>query len=92
MKVSELLKQKKDLESKIQEVNEGLKAVNNELAINYNYKDRGGIRMYCASHSINPVVDRDILKIALESQLTRLNEELSPIADKLAAIEMMINS
>lgn len=92
MKVSELLKQKKDLESKIKEVNEGLRAVNNEFATNYNYKDRGGIRMHCGNQSINPVVDRDILKAALESQLNRLNEELSPVADKLAAIEMMLNS
>lgn len=92
MKVSNLLKEKKDLESKVKEVNEGLRAVNNEFAINYNYKDRGGIRMHCGNQSINPVIDRDILKTALESQLTRLNEELSPVADKLAAIEMMLNS
>lgn len=92
MKVSELLKEKNSLENKVGDIEKALKAVNNEFANGYNYKDRGSVKISCCSQSLNLVLDRDVLKEAMKSQLKRLNEELSPVADKLAAIELMLNS
>lgn len=92
MKVSELLKEKRDLDSKISSVIAALEPVRGEKANGYNYNDRGTVRVFCGGYSVDSAIDKDLLLAALTSQLDRLESEVEPINKKLDAIEMMLNS
>lgn len=92
MKVSELLKEKRDLDSKIRAVIQVLEPVKGEKANGYNYDERGTVRVFCGGLSADSTIDKDLLLASLTSQLDRLESEVEPINKKLDAIEMMLNS
>lgn len=92
MKVSELLKEKRDLDSKIISIINALGPVRGEKANGYNYNDRGTVRIFCGGYSVDSTIDKDLLLGVLLSQLERLESEVEPINKKLDAIEMILNS
>lgn len=93
MKVTELLGNKRDLESDLSALRGALSAIKNEVdGSGCNFDDKGSASIYARNHQYRFEIDRDLIQVAVEAKIQRVKEELEPIQKKLDAIELMLNS
>lgn len=93
MKVTELLEGKRNMESKLSGLESALSAIDRSTGdTERNFPDTGTASIYTHRHEYRFQIDSDLIKLAVEQKIKRLESELEPIQKKLDAIELMLNS
>lgn len=92
MKVTQLLKQKREAEDLVKCIETAIDSVKGQLSNSRNFSDIGTVGLYVDATEFRVKIKKEFMQEALEKQLKVFQSELDPIANKLAAIEMMLNS
>lgn len=93
MKVTELLESKNQLEGKLSRLTSVLTSIKGEAGeTGYNFSAKGLAAIYADRQEYRFEMDRDLIEVAVEQKIKRVESELKPVINKLDAIELMLNS
>ncbi|GHX89576.1 hypothetical protein VCSRO111_0617 [Vibrio cholerae] len=89
MKVEEIIKQARSLQAEIERTEKSISVAKSAID---NSKGEISLRLIGDNRESFSVINPEILIVSLKNQLDEYKEKLSPIEQKLHAIELMLNS